>query len=213
MTIHKQETISYHYGAERNIYLFPPLNSCDDLKKFMISLESICGEIWDIIVKKDIGENTVRLYGKYEFLLDFLEKFDLQNIQEFDTYEFSGRNSDSIYYTHCKIDTVKNTLDIYKSNHASKPEKGSYKYYRFENGIIVRLNTNGSGCHYLTDDNRWKLDYSYEDLIDDAAYKYAEISDPLNGMADEYERRYAENAAKRMEYYKQFAYEIKIAES
>ncbi|MCM1059134.1 MAG: hypothetical protein NC452_02445 [Eubacterium sp.] len=215
MTLYKQGTISYHYGAERNTYLFTPLNNSDELKKFMISLQNFCGEIWFIIVKKYFGtnDNKVMLYEKYDALLVFLEKFGLQDIKEFNTYEFLGIDPNCKFKMHCKIDTIKNILDIYKSDYTAEPEEGSYTYYKFENGIIVRLNTEGSGCHFLTNDNRWKLDYSYEDWIYDAAYKYVEISDPLNGMADMYEHQYAQNVAQRMKHYNQLAYEIKIVET
>ena len=50
MTIYKQETIPYDDGTERVIYSFPPLKDCDDLKKIMVLLESICGKIDEMII-------------------------------------------------------------------------------------------------------------------------------------------------------------------
>ena len=215
MTIYKQETISYDYGSERNIYSFPPLKDCDDLTKFMVLLESMCGTINEIMAEKHTADGkTYIYYKKYDDLPDFFDNFDFHNMQEYNTYVFAGCNKEAKFKTHCELDTVKNILNVYKYHDGSdKSKNDDYAYYKFRNDIIVRMNMTGSGCYYLTNDNRWKLDYSYEDWVYDAAYDMVEISDPLNGKADEYERQYEENLAKRMEkYYKQFADKINIVE-
>ena len=211
MTLHKYKTTIYEDGTERNIYRFAPLHSCDDLKKFMISLENICGDIDDIIVKRYIDEHTVLLYEKYEFFPDFLEKFNLEDIKEFNKYEFSGTDKDHRFDAICKIDTIDSTINIYTFDHYENLETDNYEYYKFDNDLIVRYNLDSGRCYYLLrDEKRWVSNNSLISKIEDAAYKYIEISDPLNGMGEEVDRQRIEDAAKRMEYYKQFAYEIGI---
>ena len=142
-------------------------------------------------------------YKRYDDLPDFLDNFNLQIIREYNKFK-----------TYNKINTVKNTFTFYKcyDDEFDEPQKDNYRYYKFRNGTIVRINMTGRGCHYLTKDNRWKLDYSYEDWIYDAAYSMVEISDPLSGKADEYERQYEEILSKRMEHYKQFGDKIIIVD-
>lgn len=213
MTIYKQKTIPYDDGTERVIYSFPSLKDCNDLKKFLVLLESICGKIDEMIISNCTSDDEA-FYKRYDDLPDFLDNFNLQNIREYNTYTFTGCNKNDKFKTYNKIDTVKNTFSFYKcyDDEFDEPQKGNYRYYKFKNGTIVRINMTGRGCHYLTKDNRWKLDYSYEDWIYDAAYSMVEISDPLSGKADEYERQYEEILSKRMEHYKQFGDKIIIVD-
>ncbi len=120
-----------------------------------------------------VGKNKVLFYRWYNDLYDFLEGFDLTYIKKYNIYEFSCSNM------HCVIDTEKDILDIYRSEYIAKPESDNYEYYKFSSGLVVRYNKDNGTCCNLDEDNRWVRKNSLQSMIDDAAYAYEMIDDPL----------------------------------
>ena len=107
MTIYKQETIPYDDGTERVIYSFPSLKDCNDLKKFMVLLESICGKIDEMIITNCTSDDeTISFYKRYDDLPDFLDNFNLQNIREYNTYTFTGCDKNHKFKTHLVFTNV-----------------------------------------------------------------------------------------------------------
>lgn len=174
MKLYKQSSNNYEDGSKRDIYNFETLKTNDELKNFMILIQNQYGNLFDIIVKKYQIGNEVLFYHRYNDLNDFLDKYNKENIQEFNIYEFLSNNM------HYKIDTLQNTLDIYqKSNIDEINEVANYEYYRFSSGLIVRYNTKNAHCDYLNDDNEWISNNSLITKVDDAAYDYEIIENPV----------------------------------
>lgn len=175
MKLYKQSSNDYEDGSKRNIYNFESLKNCDELKNFMLLIQNQYGKLFDIIVKKYQTNNEVLVYHRYNDLNDFVEKYNKENIQEFNIYEFLSNNM------HYKIDTLKNTLDIYQKNVIDEEvsETANYEYYRFSSGLIVRYNPKNAHCDYLSDDNEWISNNSLLSMVDDAAYDYEIIENPL----------------------------------
>lgn len=175
MKLYKQSSNDYEDGSKRNIYNFESLQNCDELKSFMVLIQNQYGKLFDIIVKKHQINNQVLFYHRYNDLNEFIGKYNKENIQEFNIYEFLSNNM------HYKIDTLKNTLDIYQKNIIVDEENQTenYEYYRFDSGLIVRFNLRNAHCDYLNDDNRWVSNNSLLSMVDDAAYRYEIIENPL----------------------------------
>lgn len=175
MKLYKQSSNDYEDGSKRNIYNFESLQNCDELKSFMVLIQNQYGKLFDIIVKKHQINNQVLFYHRYNDLNEFIEKYNKENIQEFNIYEFLSNNM------HYKIDTLQNTLDIYQKNIIVNEENQTenYEYYRFDSGLIVRYNQANAHCDYLSDDNEWISKNSLLSMVDDAAYTYEIIENPL----------------------------------
>lgn len=174
MKLYKQSSNNYEDGARRDVYNFETLRINEELKNFMILIQEQYGNLFDIIVKKYQPGNEVLFYRRYNNLKDFIEKYNKEDIQEFNIYEFLSKNM------HYKIDTLQNTLDIYQKSNINDEinEVESYEYYRFDSGLIVRYNIKNAHCDYLNDDE-WISNNSLISMVDDAAYKYEIIENPL----------------------------------
>ena len=179
MQLYKKDSIKYDDGSVRNFYQFEALKNCNELKKLILSLQNKFGMIDEIIVRSEKTDNAqdIVFYKKYENLADFIKNYNLQDIQEFNMYVFTGNN---VYY---HLNTLSNTLAIYKENIIAEDmieEEPNYEYYKFENDLILRFDLNSAKCYYLTNDGNWKYDNSFRHFIDDPAYKYEIIDDPLS---------------------------------
>lgn len=203
MKLYEKSITKYSDGSIRNIYHLEPLKSCNELKGFLLSFQNKFGDILCIIVKRYEKENFISFYKRYNDLYDFLENFDLVNIKKFNIYEFLCGNM------HCKIDFEKDIIDIYHPNYISKPESDNYEYYKFSSGLIVRYNNDNGKCYYL-DKNKWILRYSLQSIIDDAAYAYEIIGDPLKNVSAVELNKYNQKKAELAELFKEFCCEIDV---
>lgn len=175
MKLYKQSSNNYEDGSKRNIYNFGSLKNVDELKNFMILIQNQYGNLFNIIVKKYQVNNEVLFYHCYNDLNTFIKEYNMENIQEFNIYEFLSNDM------HYKIDTLQNTLDIYQENIIANGENQTenYEYYKFDSGLIVRFNLKNAHCDYLSDDNKWISNNSLLSMVDDAAYTYEIIENPL----------------------------------
>lgn len=197
MKLYEKSITKYSDGSIRNIYHLEPLKSCNELKGFLLSFQNKFGDICDIIVKRYVGRNEVLFYKRYNELYDFLEDFDLTDIKKYNIYEFSCSNM------HCKIDSEKDIIDIYHLNYISKPESDNYEYYKFSSGLVVRYNNDNGKCYYLAK-NKWILRYSLQSIIDDAAYAYEVIDNPLKYVPAEELDKYNKKKSELEERFKEF---------
>lgn len=207
MELYEKGIKKYFDGSIRTVYQFDSLKSCNELKGFLLSIQNKFGDVQDIIVKRYVSDNKVLFYKRYNDLYDFLEKFDLPNVQEYNTYEFLCNGM------HCKIDSEKDIIDIYHSVNITESESDNYEYYKFSSGLIVRYNNDSGRCYYLDDDNKWICKLSLQSMIDDAAYAYEIIDDPLKEIsAEELERKHNEKKAGITQRFKDFCCEIEFIE-
>ena len=172
MQLYKKENKRYKDGSTRNIYQFEHLNNCEELKKFIFSLQKKFGNIYNIIVKKYCIKEWI--YYHFDNYNDFVKNYNCEDIEEFNIYEFL---SDGMHY---KIDTVANLIYIYKLNSINQQDSDNYEYYKFNSNLIVRYNNDNANCYYLDNNNEWVYKGSLISLIEDPAYKYEIISDPLS---------------------------------
>lgn len=174
MKLYKVDSKNFDNGDIKKVYRFEQLKNLDDLKNFLLLIKNYYGEISEIIVKKDIGTNEIVFYKKYQEFEEFVNNYNLNNFKEFNIYEFLGNNM------HFKIDILNNLIDIYQGSENTLIDGKiiDYEYYRFESGLIVRFNKGNAHCDYL-DNNNWVSKNSLITLIDDAAYKYEIIENPL----------------------------------
>ncbi|MCM1059117.1 MAG: hypothetical protein NC452_02360 [Eubacterium sp.] len=207
MKLYQKITKKYEDGSIRKIYQLETLKSCNELKGFLLSFQNKFGDMDCIIVKRYVGVNKVLFYGRYIDLYDFLEKFNLADIKEYNTYEFSCDN------LHCVIDTEKNIINIFQSDYLSEPESDNYEYCKFLNSkLIIRYNKDNGSCYYLDNYNRWICEYSLQRFLDDAAYSYEIIDDPLKGLPAEELNKHYEKEIELIKQFKEFCCDIEFIE-
>lgn len=148
MELYEKGIKKYSDGSIRNIYQMETLKNCNELKGFLLSFQNKFGDVYDIIVKRYVSHSEVLFYRHYNDLYDFLEGFNLVNIQKYNIYEFLCDDM------HCKIDSEKDIIDIYHSNDIIEPESNNYEYYKFSSGLIVRYDNDNGNCYYLDKNNK-----------------------------------------------------------
>lgn len=204
MKLYEKSITKYSDGSIRNIYHLEPLKSCNELKGFLLSFQNKFGDICDIIVKRYEKENFISFYKRYNDLYDFLENFDLVNIKKYNIYEFLCSDM------HCIIDTEKDIIDIYRSEDIVEPKSDNYEYYKFRSGLVVRYNNDNGRCCYLDENNKWVRKNSLQSMIDDAAYAYEIIGDPLENISAKELDKYKKLEAELEERFKEFCCEIEF---
>lgn len=206
MKLYEKSITKYSDGSIRNIYHIEPLKSCNELKGFLLSFQNKFGDICDIIVKRYVGRNEVLFYKRYADLYYFLKGFELADIKKFNIYEFLCSDM------HCVIDTEKDIIDIYRSEDIVEPESDNYEYYKFSSGLVVRYNNENGRCCYLDENNKWVRKNSLQSIIDDAAYAYKIIDDPLENISAKELDKYKKLEAELVERFKEFCFGIEFIE-
>lgn len=204
MELYEKSITKYSDGSIRNIYHLEPLKNCNELKGFLLSFQNKFGDIFDIIVKRYVGNSEVLFYKRYNDLYDFLEDFELADIKKYNIYEFLCVDM------HCKIDTEKDIIDIYRSEDVTESESDNYEYYKFSSGLVVRYNNDNGSCYYLGENNKWIRKNSLQSIIDDAAYAYEIIDNPLKNVSTEELNKYNQKKAELIEHFKEFCCEIEF---
>ncbi len=174
MKLYKQNSEIYSNGSKKEVYKFENLQNNNDIKNFLKLLQEQFGIIYDINVKKYKSESEILLYDHYDNLNEFIARYNNPNMKDYNVYEFLGQN------IHYRINTDNNTIEIYFKKKRIKDEiQPDYEYYKFANGLIIRIDKNTAHCFYLTTSGQWKNDDAYLKFVEDAAYKYEIIDDPL----------------------------------
>lgn len=204
MELYEKGITKYSDGSIRNIYYLEPLKNCNELKGFLLSFQNKFGDIFDIIVKRYVGNSEVLFYKRYNDLYDFLEDFELADIKKYNIYEFLCVDM------HCKIDTENDIIDIYHSEEIAEPESDNYEYYKFSSGLVVRYSNGNGNCCYLDKNNKWVRKNSLQSIIDDSAYTYEIIDNPLKNVPAEELNKYNKKKAELAELFKEFCCEIEF---